>query len=257
MAITVKGITNSIVYGKGDVCLQINPFDNFRLFTLYEDWRSDDRKPIDLSNGQQLYLVFRSKKKEIRIPEYDLIDKNYTVDKVNGQVLFKIPKKQAVDILDMDTRVFYITRIYNVTDYTGKKILSSDEEVLYTGLWKDETSNTVDNYTSQVKNLMNIVEDRNKQIKDLQDVNVKLMEQNANFATSINELQEENSKLNADVTDLETKVVELTGGEEYDGFVVGEGTHHTVITGRRLNGQEYTEEQLSKALETLEIKVSE
>jgi hypothetical protein len=257
MAITVKGITNSIVYGKGDVCLQINPFDNFRLFTLYEDWRSDDRKPIDLSNGQQLYLVFRSKKKEIRIPEYDLIDKNYTVDKVNGQVLFKIPKKQAVDILDMDTRVFYITRIYNVTDYTGKKILSSDEEVLYTGLWKDETSNTVDNYTSQVKNLMNIVEDRNKQIKDLQDANVKLMEQNANFATSINELQEENSKLNADVTDLETKVVELTGGEEYDGFVVGEGTHHTVITGRRLNGQEYTEEQLSKALETLEIKVSE
>ena len=257
MAITVKGITNSIVYGKGDVCLQINPFDNFRLFTLYEDWQSDDRKPIDLSNGQQLYLVFRSKKKEIRIPEYDLIDKNYTVDKVNGQVLFKIPKKQAVDILDMDTRVFYITRIYNVTDYTGKKILSSDEEVLYTGLWKDETSNTVDNYTSQVKNLMNIVEDRNKQIKDLQDANVKLMEQNANFATSINELQEENSKLNADVTDLETKVVELTGGEEYDGFVVGEGTHHTVITGRRLNGQEYTEEQLSKALETLEIKVSE
>ena len=257
MAITVKGITNSIVYGKGDVCLQINPFDNFRLFTLYEDWRSDDRKPIDLSNGQQLYLVFRSKKKEIRIPEYDLIDKKYTVDKVNGQVLFKIPKKQAVDILDMDTRVFYITRIYNVTDYTGKNILSSDEEVLYTGLWKDETSNTVDNYTSQVKNLMNIVEDRNKQIKDLQDANVKLMEQNANFATSINELQEENSKLNADVTDLETKVVELTGGEEYDGFVVGEGTHHTVITGRRLNGQEYTEEQLSKALETLEIKVSE
>ena len=257
MAITVKGITNSIVYGKGDVCLQINPFDNFRLFTLYEDWRSDDRKPIDLSNGQQLYLVFRSKKKEIRIPEYDLIDKNYTVDKVNGQVLFKIPKKQAVDILDMDTRVFYITRIYNVTDYTGKKILSSDEEVLYTGLWKDETSNTVDNYTSQVKNLMNIVEDRNKQHKDLQDANVKLMEQNTNFATSINELQEENSKLNADVTDLETKVVELTGGEEYDGFVVGEGTHHTVITGRRLNGQEYTEEQLSKALETLEIKVSE
>ena len=185
MAITVKGNTSSVVYGKGDICLKINPFDNFRLFTLYEDWRSDDRKPIDLSNGQKIYLVFRSKNKEIRIPEYDMIDSDYTVDKVNGQVLFKIPKKQAVDILSLDNRVFYITRVYDVTDYTGEKILSSDEEVLYTGQWKDETSNTVDNYTSQLKNLMGIVEDRNKQIKDLQDANVKLMEQNANFATSL------------------------------------------------------------------------
>ena len=258
MAIAVNGITSSIVYGKGDVCLQLNPFDNYRLFTLYDDWRSDDRKPIDLSNGQKIYLVFKSKKKEIRIPEYDLIDSEYSVDKVNGQVLFKIPKKQAVDILALDTRVFYITRIYNKTDYTGEKIVASDEEVLFTGLWKDETSNTVDNYTAQIKNLMSLLEDRNKQIKDLQDANVKLMEQNAKFATSLTELQEENNKLNSDVADLEAKVGELTGsGDEYQGIVVGEGTHHTIITGKRLNGQEYTEEQLSKALETLEIKVSE
>ena len=64
MAVSVSGNTNSVVYGKGDICLKLNPFDNFRLFTLYEDWRSDDRKPIDLSNGQKIYLVFKSKKKE-------------------------------------------------------------------------------------------------------------------------------------------------------------------------------------------------
>ena len=110
MAVSVSGNTSSVVYGKGDICLKLNPFDNFRLFTLYEDWRSDDRKPIDLSNGQKIYLVFKSKKKEIRIPEYDEINSAYTVDKVNGQVLFKISKKNAIDILAMDTRVFYITR---------------------------------------------------------------------------------------------------------------------------------------------------
>jgi hypothetical protein len=259
MAITVKGNTSSVVYGKGDICLKINPFDNFRLFTLYEDWRSDDRKPIDLSNGQKIYLVFRSKNKEIRIPEYDMIDSDYTVDKVNGQVLFKIPKKQAVDILSLDNRVFYITRVYDVTDYTGEKILSSDEEVLYTGQWKDETSNTVDNYTSQLKNLMGIVEDRNKQIKDLQDANVKLMEQNANFATSLNTLQEEYDKLLSDYNLIEAKLTEYESGNEYSGTVVGEGTHHTVITGLTLTGEnvEFTEEQMAAALKNLEVKKSE
>ena len=259
MAITVKGNTSSVVYGKGDICLKINPFDNFRLFTLYEDWRSDDRKPIDLSNGQKIYLVFRSKNKEIRIPEYDMIDSDYTVDKVNGQVLFKIPKKQAVDILSLDNRVFYITRVYDVTDYTGEKILSSDEEVLYTGQWKDETSNTVDNYTSQLKNLMGIVEDRNKQIKDLQDANVKVMEQNANFATTLNTLQEEYDKLLSDYNLLEAKLTEYESGNEYSGTVVGEGTHHTVITGLTLTGEnvEFTEEQMAAALKNLEVKKSE
>ena len=259
MAITVKGNTSSVVYGKGDICLKINPFDNFRLFTLYEDWRSDDRKPIDLSNGQKIYLVFRSKNKEIRIPEYDMIDSDYTVDKVNGQVLFKIPKKQAVDILSLDNRVFYITRVYDVTDYTGEKILSSDEEVLYTGQWKDETSNTVDNYTSQLKHLMGIVEDRNKQIKDLQDANVKLMEQNANFATSLNTLQEEYDKLLSDYNLIEAKLTEYESGNEYSGTVVGEGTHHTVITGLTLTGEnvEFTEEQMAAALKNLEVKKSE
>ena len=259
MAITVKGNTSSVVYGKGDICLKINPFDNFRLFTLYEDWRSDDRKPIDLSNGQKIYLVFRSKNKEIRIPEYDMIDSDYTVDKVNGQVLFKIPKKQAVDILSLDNRVFYITRVYDVTDYTGEKILSSDEEVLYTGQWKDETSNTVDNYTSQLKNLMGIVEDRNKQIKDLQDANVKLMEQNANFATTLNTLQEEYDKLLSDYNLIEAKLTEYESGNEYSGTVVGEGTHHTVITGLTLTGEnvEFTEEQMAAALKNLEVKKSE
>lgn len=257
MAVSIKGNTSSVIYGKGDICLKLNPFDNFRMFTLYEDWRSDDRKPIDLSNGQKLYLVFRSKKKEIRIPEYDLIDSEYTVDKVNGQVLFKISKKQAIDILAMENRIFYITRVYDVTDYTGQKVLSSDEEVLYTGQWKDETSNTVDNYTTQLKNLMDIVNERNKQIKDLQEANVKLMEQNADFATSLTSLQEENEKLQSDISDLEARLAEYEAGNEYSGTVVGEGTHHTVITGRTIDGQQYTEEQMAEALKTLEIKITE
>ena len=221
MAVSVNGNTNSTVYGKGDICLKLNPFDNFRMFTLYEDWRSDDRKPIDLSNGQKIYLVFKSKKKEIRIPEYDLVDSNYTVDKVNGQVLFKIAKKQAIDILAMDTKVFYITRVYDVTDSTGKKVVSSDEEVLYTGQWKDETSNTVENYTSQVKTLMTALDDRDAQIKSLQESNVKLMEQNADLAAQLAALQDSYDKMYVEYTAVETKLAEYQSGAEYTGTVIG------------------------------------
>ena len=258
MAVSVSGNTSNVVYGKGDICLKLNPFDNFRLFTLYEDWRNDDRKPIDLSNGQKIYLVFKSKKKEIRIPEYDEINSAYTVDKVNGQVLFKISKKNAIDILAMDTRVFYITRQYDITDYTGEKVLS-DEEVLYTGQWKDESSNTIDNYTTQIKNLMNLLEERNKQIRDLQESNVRLIQQNVDLSTSLSELQEENDKTTKRLNEVETKLIKYESGNEYDGVVIeGEtATHHTIITGKTLNGNEYTEEQLSNVLKNLEIKTSE
>jgi len=247
MAVSIKGNVNSTIYGKGDVCLKLNPFDNFRLFTLYENWKSDDRTPLDLSNGQKIYLIFKSKNKEIRIPEYDLIDSEYTVDKVNGQVLFKISKKNAIDILAMDTRVFYITRVYEVTDYTGDKVVSSDEEVLYTGLWKDESENTVDNYTSQLKAATDLLEDRNKQVKDLMETNAKLMKQNAEYAESLNTLQEENDKMSNEISDLETQVAEYESGVEYEGTLVGEGTHYNIIEGKK-----FTEDQMKDAMKYLE-----
>ena len=247
MAVSVKGNVNSTIYGKGDICLKLNPFDNFRMFTLYENWRSDDRTPLDLSNGQKVYLVFKSKNKEIRIPEYDLIDSEYSVDKVNGQVLFKISKKNAIDILAMDTNVFYITRVYEVTDYTGEKVVTSDEEVLYTGQWKDESQNTVDNYTSQLKTVTSILDDRNQQIKDLMESNARLMQQNAEYAETINNLQSENEKMTNEISDLEAKITEYESGVEYTGTVVGEGTHYTIIEGKK-----YTEDQLQEAMKHLE-----
>ena len=54
MAVSVSGNINGTIYGKGDICLKLNPFDNYRMFTLYEDWRSEDRKPLDISNGQKM-----------------------------------------------------------------------------------------------------------------------------------------------------------------------------------------------------------
>lgn len=249
---TVNGNTTTVVYGKGDICLKLNPFDNYRMFTLYDNWKSDDRKPLDLSNGQKMYLIFRSKNKEIRIPEMDTIDTSYTVDKVNGQVLFKINQKNAVDILAMDTRTFYITRTYETYDTSGEKVLSSDEEVMYTGLWKEEGTNTIENYTSQIKSLTDILEERNTQIKDLQESNAKLIEQNTNFATQLETLKDTNDQLSSQITELEKKVNEYESGAEYTGTIIGEGQQISIISGRT-----YTEDELkeiSKNLEGIKIK---
>ena len=58
---------------------------------------------------------------------------------------------------------------------------------------------------------------------------------------------------------IEAKLTEYESGNEYSGTVVGEGTHHTVITGLTLTGEnvEFTEEQMAAALKNLEVKKSE
>ena len=250
MAVTISGNKSSVVYGKGDVCLKLNPYDNFRLFTLYEDWRDSDRKPIDLSNGQELYLVFKDKNKEIRIPEYDMIDSDYTVDKVNGQVLFKISEKNSTDILNnMGNDVFYITRVYRITDYAGSKNVASDEEVIYSGRWKDETANTVDDYSSQLKNAAELLDNRNKQIKDLMESNANLLKQNTELAEKLAELQEENARLKSELTAMDAKLADYESGNEYEGTIIGDATHHTIITNRQ-----YTEDELKDAIDALETK---
>ena len=248
MAITVQGTINDTIYGKGDICLKLSPFDNYRMFTLYEDWRTDDRKPIDLSNGQKIYLVFKSGKKEIRIPEYDLVDIDYAPDKVNGQVLFKISKKNAINILALNTDIFYITRVYEVTDYSGERVISSEEEVLYTGRFRDESEYAVDSYTTQLKNATDLLAERNKQISDLMESNAKLMNQNAEYAEVINNLQTENEQMETEITDLETQVAQYESGTEYDGEIISDkATKYTIIEGKN-----YTEEQMQDAVDYLQ-----
>ena len=255
MVVSVKGNSNSIVYGKGDICLKLNPFDNFRMFTLYEDWRNNDRKPIDLSNGQKIFLVFKSNKKEIRIPEYDLTNSDYTVDKVNGQVLFKISKKNAIDALAMDTDIFYITRVYDIIDSTDQKVTSSEEEVLYTGKYKDENSNSVDSYTAQLKNMMNIIEDRNEQIKSLQESNVELVKQNTDLSVQLTETQEEMENLNSQISELETKLLKYESGNEYEGTIITNDATHIIISKADGGKLDYTDEQYANAIKDLEENI--
>jgi len=243
MAISLIDEKNT-VYGKGDVCLKISPFDNFRKFTLYENWKNDDRKTIDISNGPKIYLVFKTKKKEIRIPEYT----EYDVDKVNGEVMFKITKKNAIDILSLSDHTFYITRIYETTDMSGDNVTSSDEEVLYAGQWKDESSSEVESYTEKIKTLLAMLEDRNQQIKDLQSSNAALMEQNVNFAAQIEDYKDTVDSLNNEINTLETKVATYESGEIYEGKVLSDDGTMVYVDTSSAKDLNMTEEQWGQAI---------
>jgi hypothetical protein len=151
MAEIITGDITKGIKSVGELALRISRFDSYRLFTLYENVK--ERKVMNTSGEQKYYLVFKSPKKEIRIPEYD--PKGFfEVDKVNGCVLFKITKKNAEDILSMKNageKIFHIIRVFEERDAFGKVLSVTDEVEVYNGKWGDDydfsqfsTSNKVD-----------------------------------------------------------------------------------------------------------------
>ena len=63
----ITGDTTKGIKRVGELALRISKFDSYRLFTLYEN--VNEKKVMNVSGDQKHYLVFRSPKKEIRIPE--------------------------------------------------------------------------------------------------------------------------------------------------------------------------------------------
>lgn len=127
----------------GDGTIRISPFDDYIIFTLYdetseirpstesqqatvgaENVTNTTDTPIDLSNVGTLTLVFVGENDEIRIPNWTQVQ---DVDLAQGQVLFRIDKESSKKILALDNNNFYVST--RMEDMNGV----SDESVLYTG----------------------------------------------------------------------------------------------------------------------------
>jgi hypothetical protein len=137
MAEIISGDITKGIKNVGELALRISKFDSYRLFTLY-----NEGKVMDVSGDQKYYLVFKSPKKEIRIPEYEP-NGFFEVDKVNGNILFKITKKNAEDILNLKTggqRIFHIVRVFEERDSFGKVLSVTDEVEVYNGKWGDDVA---------------------------------------------------------------------------------------------------------------------
>lgn len=201
--ISVSGVVNDTIYAKGDTCLLINPFDTYHLFRIYNNWNTDSKSLLNLSDsGQKIFLIFKSNKTEIRIPEFDNSGSTYSVDRTNGEVLFKITKENANNILAMSSNTFYLTRVFEYYDGDGNLIYTSGEEVIFTGKWADESKWASSSLTAMIESLKKQLESANSQIYSLtRTVN----EQKLRLESYI----EENQSLQERVTTLESENEEI------------------------------------------------
>ena len=254
MAEIITGDTTKGIKSVGELALRISKFDSYRLFTLYENIR--ERKLMDVSGDQKYYLVFKSPKKEIRIPEYD--SKGFfEVDKVNGCVLFKITKKNAEDILSMKTsgeKIFHIVRVFEERDSFGRVLNVTDEVEVYNGRWGDDAAFntfTTENKVDLLTKALAAQVDKNTTL--LNEYNDLLEKFNLESQKTSN-LEKENEAIRAERDELQTLLNEYTG-DTHDGIVLSTDTKYIALESS-LENVGFTEEQYKNAMDELLSKGS-
>ena len=249
MVEVIKGDNTKGIKSVGELALRISKFDSYRLFTLYENVR--EKKLMDTSGNQKYYLVFKSPKKEIRIPEYD--PKGFfKVDKVNGCVLFKITKKNAEDIISMKTageKIFHIIRVFEETDNFGRVINVTDEVEVYHGRWGDDeafNTFTTENKVDLLTKALAAQVDKNQKLLD--EYNKLLGDYNSEV-NKTNEYEKEILTLRAERDELQTLLDAYTA-DTYDGKILSTDTKYIALENSK-DGAQFTEEQYKSAMSEL------
>jgi hypothetical protein len=244
MANIISGDTTKGIKGVGELALRISRFDSYRLFTLYENVK--ERKVMNVSGNQKYYLVFRSPKKEIRIPEYD--PKGFfEVDKVNGCVLFKITKKNADDILSMKTggdKIFHIVRVFEEKDAFGRVLNVTDEVEVYNGKWGDDAAFNTFTTERKVDLLIKSYEDLLNRFTNLYNEYVVLNESYNKELKNNSDLQKELEIMTSDRDSLQAQL-DTYESNTHDGSIISNKAQYVVFD----ENIPYTEEQLEKIRE--------
>ena len=193
---------------QGDATIRISPFDDYFLFTLYDDVDGEDT-PIDLSNVGNIFMNFIGTTDEIDIKNHTQVEE---VDLSQGQVLFRITRSDSKKILALNNNNFYIST--KMIDETDGSI--SDESVVYQGIWLafDDASRISLNSQIEEQRIEYSI-----QLGNLQDENTQLKEDNAFLVTSsseddltIQQLQNSNTELTNEIAilsaDLDSTTVE-------------------------------------------------
>jgi len=190
---------------QGDATIRITPFDDFFLFTLFDEISGEDT-PIDLSNVGDIFINFLGSSDDIDI-------KNHTqVEEVNlsqGQVLFKISRSDSKKILALDNNNFYISsKMVDPIDESA-----SDQSVLYQGLWLAADAANRTTLTSQIEDQKI---EYSVELAKLKDENTLLKAENAELINSASEdlltiqtLQQSNQELTDEVEKLSAEIGSL------------------------------------------------
>lgn len=126
--------SSSLIYKQGEMRFVLNAFDNMLKFKVYTVGSAGKLVPMDLNGIGGINIVFINDGKKVKFA-YMPSGSNLA----NGDISFKVPQADAEQIVNSDTRDFYIT------------VVASDntETVLYTGFWntvleRDEVDRAAD-----------------------------------------------------------------------------------------------------------------
>tara|TARA_R110000744_G_scaffold74565_3_gene148865 strand:+ start:1179 stop:2024 length:846 start_codon:yes stop_codon:yes gene_type:complete len=198
---------------QGDGVIRISPFDDYFLFTLYDEIDSEDT-PIDLSNVGDIFINFIGTNDEINVKNHTQVAE---VDLSQGEVLFRITKSDSKKVLALNNNNFYISTKM-VSEEDGS---ISDESVLYQGTWLAFDTASRVTLTSQIE------EQRLEysiELARLKEENVSLKNDNSELINisqadivTIQALQASNDELVNEVTELRDEFGAGTfgGGETF------------------------------------------
>lgn len=189
---------NELPLPQGDGMIRISPFDDYFLFTLYDEVDGED-KPIDLSNVGTLYLNFIGDTDDIDIKNHTQVDE---VDLSQGEVLFRITRSDSKKILALTNNNFYIsTKMIDPKDGS-----TSDESVLYQGIWLAVDDANRITLTSQIEKQRL---EYSIELAKLQAENQALKKENSELVNSAEEdtltiqrLQNSNEELTNEIAEL-------------------------------------------------------
>ena len=193
---------NDLPMPQGDGVIRISPFDDYYLFTLFNEVDGEDT-PIDLSNVGDIFLNFIGTNDEIDIKNHTQVE---DIDIAQGEVLFRITRDDSRKILALDNNNFYIS-----TKMIAEDGNVSDESVVYQGIWLavDEASRT--SLTSQIEDQRI---EYSIELAKLKEENELLKKENAELIESAGKDTITIQTLEATIVELENEVQELTNANK-------------------------------------------
>jgi hypothetical protein len=117
---------NSPEYLPGDGTLVVPDFDSYIMFDFSQMLPDGSLVETDLSSAGQVFLTFIDDQRQVKIAA---LSNMANINKVIGQVVFKITKENSSSIFQLSNRYYFISTAVSV----GSAIIN--ETVLYSGVW--------------------------------------------------------------------------------------------------------------------------
>jgi hypothetical protein len=183
---------------QGDGIIRISPFDDYFLFTIFDETAGEDT-PIDLSNVGDIFINFIGTTDEINIKNHTQVAE---VDLSRGEVLFRITKSDSKKVLGLNNNNFYIsTKMVSVLDDS-----ISDESILYQGLWLSFDASSRITLTSQIEEQRLAYSDELTKLKlendALKKENAELINSASKDTLTTQSLQNSNEELTNELAEL-------------------------------------------------------